>query len=221
MDLSGLDKIFNTLGEALGVFDFSFFISGFTTFCFLIFEVHHYNPGILLNLTRWEMVVAVILVIYICGLMSWSIGRMIRWLIVCVWCRNPHAIKDDLKKVMQETQEGLGIPKTMKDCETVYSKMWVELSKDKEGQKRIPFINKMWVKRAVFEGLITSWLMGLVVACDVDSYRKLLNLADDSCMPCILKVTMIVLILVSAYMGTDYAKNQIKEVVIAHHIICK
>lgn len=220
MDLPGLNKILDTLGDALGVFDFSFFISGFTTFCFLMLEVHHYNSDILYKLLGWEMVVVVILIIYICGLMSWTLGKMIRWLVLCICHCSPHGIRDDLRKVMQKTQEGLGVPRTMKNFETVYSKMWVDLSEKEEGMKRIPFINQMWVKRAVFEGLITSWLVGFMVACDVDCYQKLLNLTENSCLPCILKVTMIVLVIVSVYTGTEYARVQIKEVVIAHHKIC-
>lgn len=221
MDLSGLNKIFNTLGEALGVFDFSFFISGFTTFSFLMVEVHHYNPDILNILTGWEAIVATIFIIYLCGIMSWSLGKLIRWAILCIIHFSRHGIQDDLKEVMQETQQGLGISDPPNNCEVLYSKLWIELSKKEEGKERIAFINQMWVKRAMFEGLVVSWLVGFIVACDVECYQTLLNLKEDSCMPCILKVTMFILTLVSAYMGTEYARNQIKEVVVSHHEICK
>lgn len=221
MDLSGLNKIFNTLGEALGVFDFSFFISGFTTFCFIMVEIHHYKSDILYKLTGWEAIVAVILVIYICGLMSWAIGKMIRWVVMSIRHLSIHGIRKDLEKVMQETQDGLGITKTTKNFETVYTKMWVELSQKEEGKERMSFINQMWVKRAMFEGLITSWIIGFAVACDLECYQKLLNLPDNSCLPCIFKMTLLLLTAVSAYMGTEYARNQIREVVVTHHQICK
>ena len=221
MDLSGLNKIFNTLGEALGVFDFSFFISGFTTFSFLMVEVHHYNPDILNKLTGWEAIVATIFIIYLCGIMSWSLGKLIRWTILCIRHLSRHGMRDDLKAVMKETKQGLGINDDSNNYEVLYSKLWIDLSKKEEGKERIAFINQMWVKRAMFEGLIVSWLVGFIVACDVECYQTLLNLKEDSYVPCILKVTMFILTLVSAYMGTEYARNQIKEVVVAHHEICK
>jgi len=220
MDISGLNKIFNTLGEALGVFDFSFFISGFTTFSFLMVEVHHYKSDIFYKLTGWEAAVAVILVIYVCGLMSWALGKMIRWALLCIRHLSRHGIRDDLKVVMQETQQGLGINETSNNYEVLYSKLWIDLSKKEEGKERIAFINQMWVKRAMFEGLIVSWLVGFIVAFDVECYQTLFNLKEDSCVPCILKVTMFILALVSVYMGTEYARNQIKEIVVAHHEIC-
>ena len=220
MNLSGLNKIFDTLGEALGVFDFSFFISGFTTFSFLMVEVHHHIPDIFHKLTGWEEMAAVILVIYICGLMSWVIGKRIRWGVLCVIHWNWHGVREDLKKVMNETERELGRTNTSNHVETRYTQMWVALSKKEEGKERTAFVNQMWVKRALFEGLITSWLVGLVVSCDFECYQTLLKLEQDSCLPCILKVTMIVFALVSAYMGTEYARNQIKEVVVAHKEIC-
>lgn len=216
MDLSGLNKIFNTLGEALGVFDFSFFISGFTTFGFLMVEAHHFKPDIFHKMTGWETAVAVILVIYICGLMSWAIGKRIRWALLCIWHFSFHGIREDLKMVMQETQEGLGITKTTENFDTAYSKMWVELGEKEEGKARISFINQMWVKCAMFEGLITSWLVGFIVAFDLECYQELLNLTDDSCLPWIIKVLLLLLVVVSVYTGTEYARKQIREVVVVH-----
>lgn len=221
MDLSGFNKIINTVGEALGVFDFSFFISGFTTFSFLMVEVHHYRPDILYKLTGWEAIVATIFIIYLCGIMSWALGKLIRWVILCIRHLSRHGIRDDLKAVIQETRQGLGIIEDSNNYEVLYTKLWIDLSKKEEGKERIAFINQMWVKRAMFEGLIVSWLVGFIVACDVECYQTLLNLKEDSCVPCILKETMFILTLVSTYMGTEYARNQIKEVVVAHHEICK
>lgn len=221
MELSGFNKIVNTLGDALGVFDFSFFISGFTTFSFLMVELHKYIPDIINKLKGWETIVILILVIYVCGLMSWAIGKRIRCFFLCFKHMSLHGIKEDLKDVMQKTQKGLDINKTSKDYETIYSKMWVDLSMNENGRNRIGFINQMWVKKAVFEGLISSWLVGFVVTFDVDSYQTLLNLKADSCLPCILRVVLLLLMIVSAHMGTEYARSQIKDVVVAHHELCK
>ena len=101
MDLSGLNKIVNTLGDALGVFDFSYFISGFTTFGFLMVKIHYFIPDILHKLTGWEAVVVSVFAIYLCGLMSWAIGKIIRWIIFCFVHGSIHGIRADLKAVMQ------------------------------------------------------------------------------------------------------------------------
>lgn len=221
MDLSGLNKIINTLGEALGVFDFSFFISGFTTFSFLLVKIHYFIPDILHKLSGWEAIVVTVFVIYLCGLMSWAIGKMIRWFFLCFLHGSIHGVRADLKAVIMETNRGLGIRENITNPEVLYTKMWIELSKCDEGKERVAFINQMWVKRAMFEGLIVSWLVGFLVALDVECYQSLLHLEDNSCVPCILKIATFIMASVSWYMGTEYARDQIKEIVVAYHDICK
>ena len=135
MDLSGLNKVFNTLGDAMGVFDFSFFISGFATFSFSLVEVYHYIPDILHKLTEWEAIVIVVFVIYLCGLMSWTIGKMIRWGMLCIIHGSIHGVRADLNKVMQDTRRGLGINENITNPEVLYTKMWIELCKNNEGKE--------------------------------------------------------------------------------------
>lgn len=72
MELFGLNKIVDTLGNAFGVFDFSFFISGAVTLGFIALDLHYYGHDGILQLQGWTSVLIYILAIYVCGLMSWS-----------------------------------------------------------------------------------------------------------------------------------------------------
>ena len=45
MEISGLNKIMDAIGDAFSIFDFSFFISGAATLGFVMLDMHYYGLG--------------------------------------------------------------------------------------------------------------------------------------------------------------------------------
>ena len=77
MEIEGINKIADALGNAFSVFDFSFFISGAATLGFVALDLHYYGHDGVLRLAGWTSVLVYLIAIYVSGLMSWRIITII------------------------------------------------------------------------------------------------------------------------------------------------
>lgn len=223
MEIVGLNKIIDALGNAFSVFDFSFFISGAVTLGFIALDLHYYGHDGILQLQGWVSVLIYILAIYVCGLMSWSVGKLMRWGILrLIWGKE--GIRKDFEKVYNDTQNNN--TKGQQDATQVttgnesnrvsYTKMWIDIEKKPELASKLSSLNKMWVMVAVFEGLACSWMVGILVYLDgwlVGGW--LIN--DSILLKLVPLLVLIVMIVVCLHRATCYSRDLIKDVVTTYN----
>lgn len=212
MELFGLNKIVDTLGNAFGVFDFSFFISGAVTLGFIALDLHYYGHDGILQLQGWTSVLIYILAIYVCGLMSWNVGKLMRWgLLRLIWGKG--GVKKDFNKIFKEVKSykvRKGDTANSTDAPS-YQQMWIKIELDSKSAGRMLFLNKMWVMVALFEGLSFSWIVGLLVYLDgwlVGGWITTSNVYFNI-VPC---AVLIGFAIVSFHRATIYSQDLIKEV---------
>lgn len=209
-----MGKILDSIGGALHIFDFSFFISGAVTLGFIALDLHYYGHDGILQLQGWTSVVIYILAIYVCGLMSWSVGKLMRWGVLrLIWGKD--GVRKDFEKIFNENQNNSA------DAENAnrgvsYAKMWIEIEKKSEFASKLSSLNKMWVMVAVFEGLACSWLIGILVY--LDGWLVGGWLSND----CILlklvpPLVLLVMIIVCMHRATCYSRDLIKDVVTTYN----
>lgn len=224
MEIVGFNKIADALGNAFSVFDFSFFISGAATLGFVALDLHYYGHDGILQLSGWTSVLVYLLAIYICGLMSWSVGKLMRWgLLRVIWGQN--GIKEDFNRIFENARNACNNsntnnPEDLNDriYDTDYTSMWITIEKNPRLASKFSSLNKMWVMIAVFEGLACSWLVGLLVYFDgllVGNWIKTDVLFYKFVPPLIL----LILFIVSLHRATVYSRDLIKEVVTTYYTI--
>lgn len=228
MGLFGIEKFTEPLGKALSVFDFSYFISGAVTMGFVALDMHYYGHNGPYILGGWLGIVLLVLATYVCGLMSWSIGKTIRWWILrlILWKKDP--VSEDFERIYRESRFVFGNERTQQAENTDlsmkhkidYTSMWIELEKNEMAAPRLAYMNRMWVMTAVFEGLITSWIVGLIVYLDgwlIGGWIKT-GCIVYNIIPILI---LLVLVCVSFVRATEYARGLIREVIAAYHMYCE
>ena len=217
MGTLGLDKIVDALANAVSVFDFSFFISGAVTLGFIALDLHYYGHDGVLHLAGWIGAMIYILAVYVCGLMSWSIGKVMRWSILkWIWRKNGGIDGDFKKKFKENIPSGAAAEGTNREEVVKYAEMWVEIEKNPEMAQRLNMLNKTWVMVALFEGLAFSWIVGLFVYLDGWLVGKWIQ---TSCwffniVPC---GVLIGLTAVSLHRATKYSQDLIKDVIVTYN----
>ena len=78
------------------------------------------------------------------------------------------------------------------------------------------YCNRLWVIRALFEGLLFSWLLGIIVLVNV--YIAWSLYASSSVYGILLFFGFIMLMYFTHKIATRYANDQIKEIVTAYKI---
>ena len=166
---NSISKIIDRISETLNFFDFSFIVSGLLTYGVILYttdniislNLQNYNPGVI--------VVISIALVYICGLMSFSIGKFLRINILYIF--NNNFFNDVFKKTLEfinsdPYQKSDEITKYIcKDksyYKTIYSKMWMELRHCEEAKETIRHLNRFWMMEAVYEGLFVSFILGTI-----------------------------------------------------------
>ena len=222
MEIPGLNKVGDAIGNAFSVFDFSFFISGSLTLAFIVLDMHYYGHDGILSLNGWKSIVGWILAIYICGLMSWSTGKCIRWGILHLFRRG--GVQGDFKDVFEKTASRFNQNEVSKvanivttdDNDVAYTRMWLSISMDEKLKEKTTYLNKMWVMVAVYEGLLFSWIVGLFVYLDGLFVGKWISL--DSYWLCVVPIlVLLVLFASSCWRATAYSRDLVKEVVVTYY----
>lgn len=209
--MPSFQKIIDILSNAFSILDFSYIISGGFTFIIILFDLHYHHYELFIRNITITIVCGIFLA-YICGLSSWIIGKLIR------------KIFQNTDKDFEETYDrainalapdALSLP--VSDKKLAYSYMWIELQKREEAKERIVFINRMWVMRAVFEGLIFSFIVALAVLIDL---KWVLNEEISYYKSIIIFTILVLLACLSAIEANRYAKAQIEEVILSYYSYC-
>lgn len=231
-------KTIEDILEGLNFFDFSFFISGFATFFTLMFFMENLFDKTYDYKSIYGILAAIIL-IYVCGVVSFSMGKIIRTLIRKYILEK---IKWDLLKVKsfdKSFEEGQkwaleNKKKTMHNATNnnlpgqlslsdqngmAYSAMWIEIRRKDESGTYYKPLYRQWVMQAVCEGLMFSFLL-IVLLSGVAIY---INNNEHSSYH--LYITSAILAIIGIWgccrEAQRYAENQIKEVIISYYELNK
>lgn len=172
--MPNFQRIMDKLSNALDILDFSFLISGGTTLG-IVYIYLTYFQGLEFTLLHQGFIgiCCILLIAYVCGLFSWSIGKYIRRkYFLNTTDKNANQSNEDhcFETLFNTINENISSnPKNQypfKDNTLNYTYMWNKIaqSKDVEVQERYNFINKYWVMQAIFEGLIGSAMIGIILS---------------------------------------------------------
>lgn len=217
--MPNFQKIIDVLSNAFSVLDFSFIISGMCSFLIIVYDL--YCHDIFFFVENITLTVACgVFFAYVCGLFSWFIGKFIRYR----FHKKEKSFNETYKRAMDFVDnfhwlEKMEVMKNMNSGkEEAYSFMWTELEKKEAAKDKLSFIRRAWVMRAMFEGLITSCLLGIVVLLDLKC-----SLGDE--LTWLTVGVLSALLSFCAYLSAQEAKrcaeNQITEVILSYYAYVK
>lgn len=210
-------KIIDKISEAFSILDFSYIISGSLTFLLILFDMHmHHEDFMMENMTL--TVVCGIFLSYICGLISWIIGKSIRRILFLL---RGSSLEADFREIYEQTVKSIGDTNHSQLSPIVnysfaYEYMWICLGTIPESHDRVNYIHRFWVMQAVYEGLICSFLVAFGVLIDIWIMQK------EEFIPCPIFLFFIVLILIIVYLCIEEARRcarvQISEVILSYYV---
>ena len=225
-------KTIEDILEGLNFFDFSFFISGFATFFTLMFFMEELFAKTYEYKSVYGVLAAIIL-IYVCGVVSFSMGKIIRTLIRKYlekarwnWLKvksfdelfeegQKWALENKKKTMPGATTNDLPGQLSFSDQKGMaYAAMWIEIRrKDERGTYYKP-LYRQWVMQAVCEGLMFSFLL-IILLSVVAIY---INTKEHSSYHLYIASSILAIIGIwgCCREAQRYAENQIKEVVISY-----
>lgn len=213
-------KLIDKISDAFSILDFSYIISGGLTFLVILFDLHnHYESFMLENMTA--TVICGIFLSYICGLFSWMIGKFIRRNIVGHFFTS---IKEDFNNIYNETKHTVigtlskfQAPTNASSVDIsslTYEYMWIRLGKVEDAHERMNYINRFWVMQAVYEGLIGSLFIAMVVLIDLLVIGEITSILWFT----LLCVLVLFIMAFCVWEACECARTQIKEVILTYYI---
>lgn len=166
-----LTKIIDRISEALNFFDFSFIVSGLMTFGIIYCSISSYYTFDLSIYSKTIIIVATIVMVYVSGLISFSIGKWLR--LKVLYIRNKEYFNDVFYNTLsfvnsvpycenEEISIYLNRSEFAAKYKSVYSKMWLDLRHCEEAKETFRHLNRFWMMQAVYEGLYTSSIIGFI-----------------------------------------------------------
>ena len=208
-------KIIDRIADAFSVFDFSYIISGGLTLLLVYMDIVILHSRTITLKSPFLILAIGLFLAYVCGLIVWVIGRFVRRCFINT--------SEDFKKVYNETKTALNlntiIPIT--DEKVAYSYMWSRLQCDNNTpqiEEKLKFINKYWVMQALYEGLIGSGIIAILILLDY----YIINRAILSCLStcCIIGIFIFVVFLMFCFAkeARKYANTQIVDLLTLYYI---
>lgn len=149
-------KQFDTVTDALNIFDMSYLVSGAAMLAVLVYAFPGFRNFVFHDNQITLSVFVCIVITYILGMICWVAGKHIRY-----WCIDSH--ENYVKKKVEEALNSLPqYPKIAKiksmGADMAYSYMWMKLDKtdNEDCRSRFLYVSRFWVLRAIYEGLIPS-----------------------------------------------------------------
>lgn len=233
-------KQFDTITGALSLFDLSYWISGTA----LLLSLVYVNPKLMDFLVQdnklFLSMIFCLITAYVAGLVSWVIGKRLRYILMVVYKRNRKAVKKDFENLFDEAicvcniNEHSKIKSMLTQSKLLtYSYMWMKLdqSDNADCKQRFDYICRFWTFRAIYEGLIPPVIIMSVAfyrnyiikcSCDLSCLCKVVSSFDICGCLCTLTYGCFVLFLVGclAQEARKCFKTQLREVVLAFSAFC-
>lgn len=222
---------FDRITETLNIFDMSFLVSGSAMLCVCLyafpkmsnFLIHDSHLFLSFLLCIWSS--------YIFGLICRTNGKYIAYFLTYV-CDNATGKKEkDVFDVFlnKDDYNAIVLKAKEKDDETekmtkdmAYSYMWMRLdtSRDADCRNRFLYVSRIWVLRAIYEGLVPSVLcLPVVVLCKEDFTITILEFNADFHILVIVAIVLLTsLILYFLVKEINHCNETLKkEIVIAYY----
>lgn len=169
-------KQFDAITGALNLFDLSYWISGTAMLLSLVYA----NPKLLNFLVQddkmFYSIIFCVAVAYVAGLISWVVGKRLRYFLMVIRKRNKNAVKIDFEELFDEAINVCQLNERSKikymldkSKSLTYSYMWMKLDKSDNAdcKRRFNYIGRFWTFRAIYEGLIPPVIiMSVTVYCN-------------------------------------------------------
>ena len=206
------------------IFDLSFFISGFATLSVLIFW--GINKNLIKSLEFININYNLLYIIglcYICGLISFSIGRFLRKEVyyrvltpdVKDFCDLEIRGYNNFLKYHFKKYCNVGSDDSIINKE--YVKYWAELRENKNHLNSFELISRYWIKTAIFDGLSFSFLTSIIVILNIKKsiivYYKFSPIEFD-----ILLFIIFICFITCIRQASVYFKYQIAEVCVLNEM---
>lgn len=215
-------KIIDTIAEAFNIFDFSFIVSGGASYL-IIFTLLCYKHLPIIPSTGCEItffIICSILVVYVLGLISWSIGKFLRkkWIVF-------EKDRDDTLKNIYNSYKGKDEPSIKISSEYFDTYAWTKLISLSDGKSdginnRLSFLNRMWVMQAVCEGLMGSCCFA-IIALGYLIYEDW-PITNGTYETVVIEGLLIIIIIFIAFLlsfsAKSFARTKIKDIYVAYQI---
>ncbi len=180
--IAGLARVLaDRIGALFGVLDLSFFVAGGVTLLAFTFVVLGVDPHAGGTLAPSLVGAAAILLSYSCGLVSMSLGRLVRRRLVGPWRRAPPEASLGAALARQLCDLGLnthpyfsphfvgvelndGRPPALTQRQVtrfvrLYAHLWAVLRQEKALAPSLEQLNALWVRSAVMDGLVAAFVV--------------------------------------------------------------
>ena len=177
---SGIRGLFDRIGEFFHLFDLSFFVSGAITFSALAYWWwQQKKPTLALPSSTWLRVVALVVLCYVCGLLSFAAGRFA----ASLWRRTWPSRKEFFTKLLRETIESHDISTSeIRPYLTgpdkpwrLYERLWVDLRESRERATSFALLNRYWVMAATYDGIAISCAVWVPVLASIPPLEGTFN----------------------------------------------
>lgn len=245
--MNSFQNIIDKISEALSFFDFSFIVSGSVTYGAICYYLWRLDWLQIPNDT-WIAVIASVVLIYVCGLISFILGKKLRiwhlkksmtegyknkFLAFFSMGKDKEIFKYNYNRIVTDllgNNERAQILKGIKygdvelseeQAQLEYTVMWSYLRDCKECERTVTFINRFWVMQAVCEGLLFSSIV-IIIGGILAIVYSLYNFGWGTDM-FIQYISCIIAGCIGVFAfykeGRRYAESQIQEVVITYYRI--
>jgi hypothetical protein len=159
--VGGLKALFARLGEFFHIFDLSFLVAGAATLGALLQINDRLGLGLLIPASGWIRGLALVLAAYVCGLVSFSLGRTVNRPLFrrpAINKQLPNALSaHQLRGPTIERYKAGGI-----EAWRVYIRMWQELAGKYPTSVAFSHLSRYWAMAATYDGLAISFLIWMV-----------------------------------------------------------
>lgn len=231
-------KQIDTLTGALSLFDLSYFLSGAAMMLALVYTFPEMRDFLFDDAHVVSSIGLCVVIGYILGLISWAIGKHIRYILLGLW--NKKKVKGDFDKLFEEVVAVINVEERSKikkminvNTSLAYAYMWQKLdqSDSDDCKNRNAYIGRFWTFRAIYEGLILPVIV-LAIAfyqnnimecfCSSSCFCIVLGNFDICCvlLQLIYVIGVLVVVRILALEARKCFKIQLREVILAYGNFC-
>ena len=152
---TSLNKIMDRIANVFSVFDFSYIISGIAAFMIIYTYLSFTYSNVLLLLDSNHSWIFIIFIIYILGLIMFTLGRYIR-----------QEVFGQKKSKYQLFKKYGFSSESVEEIDALFSQYWNNLRND-NSERTYDYYNRLWVMTAIYEGLAGSAFLAsaLIILC--------------------------------------------------------
>lgn len=152
---TSLNKIMDRIANVFSVFDFSFIISGIAAFMIIYTYLSFTYSDVLLLMDSNHSWIFIIFIIYILGLIMFTLGRYIR-----------QEVFGQKKSKCQLFKKYGFSSESVEEIDAIFSQYWNNLRND-NSERTYDYYNRLWVMTAIYEGLAGSAFLAsaLIILC--------------------------------------------------------